>query len=248
MFTDPKWDLPADIMIIHQALWIYTSQRTFAFFAEQVSSQSPKDSYLSQKEVGVLDNYVMMLLTSAIFFLFAYLVTVWNPGAEQSALSRIVLTVAGISYLAMVGVIVWDPKASLFIIRYADWLVTVPIMTWQLVKLMGVKPSASYVASVVSAFIMLALGLAGEMGVWHRTWLGVFSTVFFFYIFISLADHVNRINAKIFIGQAVIWSFYGIAYFTPAKEGVIAFCCADIAAKVSLAVAANRKPGVIDVA
>jgi len=235
-------------MIIHQLLRIYTGQRTFAFFAEQVSSQPPKDTYLSRKEIGVFDNYLMMLLTSAIFFLFAHLVTAWNPGTKQSTLSRIVLTVAGTAYLAMAGVVAWDPKAPLFMIRYADWLVTVPIMTWQLVKLMGVKPSASYVASVVSAFIMLALGLAGEMGVWHRTWLGVFSTVFFFYIFISLADHVNKGNAKIFVSQAVIWSFYGIAYFTPSKEGIIAFCCADIAAKVGLAVVANRKPEATDVA
>ena len=188
-------------------------------------------------------DYYLLLLTSAIFFLFAHLVTQKNQQSRHSLLSRIVLTTAGVSYLAMAGIAAADPKVPLYFVRYADWFITVPIMTWQLVSLMGVRHGASYLASVGSAFVMLGLGLAGELGFWHREWLGAISTIFFLYIFISLSNHMTRQNAKIFLGQALIWSFYGIAYFTPTKEGIIAFCCADLAAKVSLAVTANRNRG-----
>jgi bacteriorhodopsin len=141
--------------------------------------------------------------------------------------------------------------------RYADWILTVPLL---LVEAVAVLALASNVASgmigrlVIAAFLMIATGYPGEISSDSGTRLlwGTISTIPFLYILYVLWVELGRSlerqpeRVKVLIGNLRLlllasWGFYPIAYLLPlilgglSASGVVAvqvgYSLADIIAK-----------------
>lgn len=143
--------------------------------------------------------------------------------------------------------------------RYADWILTVPLL---LVETVAVLALASNVASgmigrlVIAAFAMIVLGYPGEVSFDTGTRLlwGTLSTIPFVYIvytlFVelgrSLAQQSERVQVLVRNLRLLLfasWGFYPIAYLLPiilgglSASGIIAvqvgYTLADILAKAA---------------
>lgn len=146
--------------------------------------------------------------------------------------------------------------------RYADWLLTVPLLLVELIAVLNLprKESGGLLAKLtVAAVLMILLGYPGEVSNDAGTrWLwGWLSTVPFLYIlyvlFVQLSGAVDRQieEAKILIRNARLlifatWGFYPIAY-TIGTLGLgsgastevaiqVGYTIADITAKAGLGV------------
>ena len=146
--------------------------------------------------------------------------------------------------------------------RYADWLLTVPLLLVELVAVMSLskKESGPLLGKLtIAAVLMIALGYPGEISSDAGTrWLwGILSTIPFLYIlyvlFVQLGDAVERQveparvllkNARLLIFAT--WGFYPIAY-TIGTLGLgsgastevaiqVGYTLADITAKAGLGV------------
>ncbi|MFN3267024.1 MAG: bacteriorhodopsin-like, partial [Deinococcales bacterium] len=141
--------------------------------------------------------------------------------------------------------------------RYADWILTVPLL---LVEAVAVLALASNIATgmiwrlVIAALAMIALGYPGEISLDTGTRLlwGTLSTIPFIYIvytlFVELGKSLERQPAQV---QVLVknlrlllfasWGFYPIAYLMPlifgglSADGLVAlqvgYSLADIIAK-----------------
>ena len=146
--------------------------------------------------------------------------------------------------------------------RYADWLLTVPLLLVELIAVLNLpkKESAGLLGKLtIAAVLMIALGYPGEISSDAGTrWLwGWLSTVPFLYIlyvlFVQLSGAVERQvdSAKVLIKNARLlifatWGFYPIAY-TIGTLGLgsgastevaiqVGYTIADITAKAGLGV------------
>jgi len=146
--------------------------------------------------------------------------------------------------------------------RYADWLLTVPLLLVELIAVLNLpkKESGGLLAKLtIAAVAMIALGYPGEVSADAGTrWLwGWLSTVPFLYIlyvlFVQLSGAVERQvdSAKVLIKNARLlifatWGFYPIAY-TIGTLGLgsgastevaiqVGYTIADITAKAGLGV------------
>jgi len=146
--------------------------------------------------------------------------------------------------------------------RYADWLLTVPLLLVELIAVLNLpkKESGGLLAKLtIAAVLMIALGYPGEVSSDAGTrWLwGWLSTVPFLYIlyvlFVQLSGAVERQvdEAKVLIKNARLlifatWGFYPIAY-TIGTLGLgsgastevaiqVGYTIADITAKAGLGV------------
>jgi bacteriorhodopsin len=146
--------------------------------------------------------------------------------------------------------------------RYADWLLTVPLLLVELIAVLNLpkKESGSLLAKLtIAAVLMIGLGYPGEISNDPGTrWLwGWLSTVPFLYIlyvlFVQLSGAVDRQvdSAKVLIKNARLlilatWGFYPIAY-TIGTLGLgsgastevaiqVGYTIADITAKAGLGV------------
>ncbi len=146
--------------------------------------------------------------------------------------------------------------------RYADWLLTVPLLLVELIAVLNLpkKESAGLLGKLtIAAVLMIALGYPGEISSDAGTrWLwGWLSTVPFLYIlyvlFVQLSGAVDRQvdAAKVLIKNARLlifatWGFYPIAY-TIGTLGLgsgastevaiqVGYTLADITAKAGLGV------------
>ncbi|NBO63855.1 MAG: xanthorhodopsin [Acidobacteria bacterium] len=146
--------------------------------------------------------------------------------------------------------------------RYADWLLTVPLLLVELIAVLNLpkKEAGSLLAKlIIAAVLMIGLGYPGEISNDPGTrWLwGWLSTVPFLYIlyvlFVQLSGAVDRQveGAKILIKNARLlifatWGFYPIAY-TIGTLGLgsgastevaiqVGYTIADITAKAGLGV------------
>ncbi|MFN9740705.1 MAG: bacteriorhodopsin-like [Acidobacteriota bacterium] len=146
--------------------------------------------------------------------------------------------------------------------RYADWLLTVPLLLVELIAVLNLpkKESGGLLAKLtIAAVAMIALGYPGEVSTDAGTrWLwGWLSTVPFLYIlyvlFVQLSGAVERQvdSAKVLIKNARLlifatWGFYPIAY-TIGTLGLgsgastevaiqVGYTIADITAKAGLGV------------
>lgn len=140
--------------------------------------------------------------------------------------------------------------------RYVDWLLTVPLLTAELVAVLALprKQSNSLTARLaIAAGLMIILGYPGEVAddnVTRAVW-GFISTLPFVYIvwtlFTELGEAMQRQpeEARVLIRNARLlllgtWGFYPIVYMVPflgiaGASTVVAiqvgYCIADVAAK-----------------
>jgi len=161
--------------------------------------------------------------------------------------SALVVFIAGYHYFRILGS--WDgayalnsaagmyqPTGELFndAYRYVDWLLTVPLLTVELVLVMGLPkdergPMAAKLGFLAAAMIVLGYpgevssdaSLFGARGLW-----GLLSTIPFVWIlyilFTQLGDTIQRQSSRVatLLGNARLlllatWGFYPIAYMIP---------------------------------
>lgn len=115
--------------------------------------------------------------------------------------------------------------------RYADWLVTVPLLLVELVGVMdlGEEEERGFIAKLtIAAVAMLALGYPGEVSsqMTPRLIWGTLSTIPFVYIlyvlWVELGETIENEpgHAQVLLGNMrllllAVWGFYPIAYLAP---------------------------------
>jgi Bacteriorhodopsin len=145
--------------------------------------------------------------------------------------------------------------------RYVDWLLTVPLLTVELVLVMGLPKGKSGPLAAklgIGAALMIATGYPGEVSTSTSTrviW-GVISSVFMFYVLYllwsELGDALQRQSDRVatLLGNARLlllatWGFYPIVYCFPyfgwtgssAVAGVqVGYTIADVLAKAGYGV------------
>lgn len=145
--------------------------------------------------------------------------------------------------------------------RYADWLLTVPLLVVELVAVLGLAKLETRTLSTrlsIAAALMIVLGYPGEIATDSGTaWLWwVLSMIPFLYIMATLFTRFgNAVNSQPSSVQPLVnkarglvlitWSFYPIAYLAPylglsGSAGEVAlqvgYTIADITAKVGLGI------------
>lgn len=145
--------------------------------------------------------------------------------------------------------------------RYADWLVTVPLLLVEVVAVLGLtKPKErAFIAKLtIAAVAMLALGYPGEISTDTTTRLiwGTASTVPFVYIlyvlWVELGDaikdqpgHAQVLLRNLRLLLLAAWGFYPIAYLAPVmgigeSTGLVAlnvgYAIADLIAKAGFGI------------
>ena len=196
--------------------------------------------------------------TAVMLGAFVYFLTQMNSVAKQYrngvAVSAVVVGIAGYHYFRM-----WSGWAEGMVnegYRYADWLITVPLLVIELLIVLGVTADRrkKLMTSLVPATVlMIGLGYPGETSANESTkWtFWVLSMIPFLYILFTLSGELKAAKARetgavsTSINNAtkillVTWLVYPIAYLIPVvftvSDGAeagrqLAYTVADITAK-----------------
>ncbi|MFN7017031.1 MAG: bacteriorhodopsin-like [Fimbriimonadales bacterium] len=194
---------------------------------------------------NVLSLTVAVMGASGLFFLMArsYVAPKYHIALYLSAL---VVFIAGYHYLRIFeswqgaymlsqsGTYVPSGKPFNDFYRYADWIITVPLLLTELIYVMALpraKTNSLITRLVIAAVLMLALGYPGEIereNMTMRTVWFVLSCIPFVYILyvlygelsrvLSEAKFAPRVNQLIGTTRTLLlisWLFYPIAYLAP---------------------------------
>jgi len=196
--------------------------------------------------------------TAVMLGAFVYFLTQMNSVAKQYrngvAVSAVVVGIAGYHYFRM-----WSGWAEGTVnegYRYADWLITVPLLVIELLIVLGVTAERrkKLMTSLVPATVlMIGLGYPGETSANDTTkWtFWVLSMIPFLYILFTLSGELKAAKARetgavsTSINNAtkillVTWLVYPISYLIPVvftvSDGAeagrqVAYTIADITAK-----------------
>ncbi|MFN4070213.1 MAG: bacteriorhodopsin [Thermus caldifontis] len=177
---------------------------------------------------------------AAVFFILArsYVAPRYHIALYLSAL---ITLIAGYHYLRIFeswigayqlvdGVYRFSGKPFNDFYRYADWLITVPLLLLELILVLGLSAARTWNLSiklVVASVLMLGLGYVGEVNTepGPRTLWGALSSIPFFYIlyvlWVELSQAIKEgkygprvlelLNATRFV-LLMSWGFYPIAY------------------------------------
>ncbi|MDM7325302.1 MAG: bacteriorhodopsin [Thermus sp.] len=184
-------------------------------------------------------------------------------------LSTLITLIAGYHYLRIFeswvgayqlvdGIYKFSGKPFNDFYRYADWLLTVPLLLLELILVLGLSAARTWnlgLKLVVASLLMLGLGYVGEVNTepGPRTLWGALSSIPFFYIlyvlWVELTQAIREakfgprtlelINATRYV-LLMSWGFYPIAYALgtwlpggPGQEVAIqvGYSLADILAK-----------------
>jgi bacteriorhodopsin len=196
--------------------------------------------------------------TAVMLGAFVYFLTQMNSVAKQYrngvAVSAVVVGIAGYHYFRM-----WSGWAEGTVnegYRYADWLITVPLLVIELLIVLGVtadRRKKLMTTLVPATVLMIGLGYPGETSANDTTkWtFWVLSMIPFLYILFTLSGELKAAKARetgavsTSINNAtkillVTWLVYPIAYLIPVvftvSDGAeagrqVAYTIADITAK-----------------
>lgn len=214
---------------------------------------------LSDPDLNQLVYNALSFGTAVMLGAFVYFLTQIKSVAKQYqsgvAVSAVVVGIAGYHYYRM-----WSGWAEGTLnegYRYADWLITVPLLVIELLIVLGVtrERRKKLMASLVPATVlMIGLGYPGEVASDNGTkWLfWILAMLPFFYILYVLnselkaagARETGEVSKSIKAATVVLiatWMVYPIAYlfpviFEPTHEGAetarqIGYTLADITAK-----------------
>lgn len=145
--------------------------------------------------------------------------------------------------------------------RYADWLLTVPLLVIELVAVLALAPDVSrklILKLSTAAALMIALGYPGEVsheattrwifwGLSMTPWLFIMVTLFteFGQAYSRQSDEIKKLVGSARGLLLITWSFYPIAFLAPmvGLSGSVAevslqvgYTIADIVAKVGLGI------------
>ena len=196
--------------------------------------------------------------TAVMLGAFVYFLTQMNSVAKQYrngvAVSAVVVGIAGYHYFRM-----WSGWAEGMVnegYRYADWLITVPLLVIELLIVLGVtadRRKKLMTTLVPATVLMIGLGYPGETSANETTkWtFWVLSMIPFLYILFTLSGELKAAKARetgavsTSINNAtkillVTWLVYPISYLIPVvftdSDGTeagrqVAYTIADITAK-----------------
>jgi bacteriorhodopsin len=196
--------------------------------------------------------------TAVMLGAFVYFLTQMNSVAKQYrngvAVSAVVVGIAGYHYFRM-----WSGWAEGMVnegYRYADWLITVPLLVIELLIVLGVtadRRKKLMTTLVPATVLMIGLGYPGETSANETTkWtFWVLSMIPFLYILFTLSGELKAAKARetgavsTSINNAtkillVTWLVYPISYLIPVvftvSDGAeagrqVAYTIADITAK-----------------
>jgi bacteriorhodopsin len=213
---------------------------------------------LQDEQLNQLVYNALSFGTAVMLGAFVYFLTQMNSVAKQYrngvAVSAVVVGIAGYHYFRM-----WSGWAEGMVnegYRYADWLITVPLLVIELLIVLGVTADRrkKLMTSLVPATVlMIGLGYPGETSANETTkWtFWILSMIPFLYILFTLSGELKAAKSRETgavsksINNAtkillVTWLVYPIAYLIPVvftvSDGAeagrqVAYTIADITAK-----------------
>ena len=213
---------------------------------------------LQDEQLNQLVYNALSFGTAVMLGAFVYFLTQMNSVAKQYrngvAVSAVVVGIAGYHYFRM-----WSGWAEGMVnegYRYADWLITVPLLVIELLIVLGVTADRrkKLMTSLVPATVlMIGLGYPGETSANETTkWtFWVLSMIPFLYILFTLSGELKAAKARetgavsTSINNAtkillVTWLVYPISYLIPVvfekSDGTeagrqVVYTIADITAK-----------------
>ena len=213
---------------------------------------------LEDAQMNLLVYNALSFGTAVMLGAFVYFLTQMNSVAKQYrngvAVSAVVVGIAGYHYFRMWSS--WAEGAVNEGYRYADWLITVPLLVIELLIVLGVTADRrkKLMTSLVPATVlMIGLGYPGETSANETTkWtFWVLSMIPFLYILFTLSGELKAAKSRETgavsksINNAtkillVTWLVYPISYLIPVvftvSDGAeagrqVAYTIADITAK-----------------
>jgi bacteriorhodopsin len=213
-----------------------------------------KDSDLNQLVYNALSFGTAVMLGAFVYFL-TQIKSVAKQFQSGVAVSAVVVGIAGYHYFRM-----WSDWGAGKVnegYRYADWLITVPLLVIELLIVLGVtrdRRKKLMTTLVPATVLMIALGYPGETAADDGTkWLfWVLSMLPFLYILYTLngelkaagSRETGEVSSAIKSATVILlvtWMVYPIAYlfpviFEPTNEGAetarqLGYTIADITAK-----------------
>ena len=186
---------------------------------------------------------ILLVSTSLIFYLFGINFFRNRKKNLHEKLSSVIMFVAGTLYLTMGLSVLHDINLNLRVIRYFDWIVTVPILVYQMFLFLHKKTKLSnYFGTILCIVAMLVSGWLGETGVWNKTYLGIIGTLFSVYTFVVMSNDINKKDYNFFLTILLIWTFYPIVYFIPDSiYTIIGFSIVDVLAKIGSSLYIRKK-------
>ena len=186
---------------------------------------------------------ILLFATSLVFYSFSFYFFKNRKNSLHDKLSTITMGIAGTLYLTMGGLLLNDPDTYLREIRYFDWIITVPILMYQMFLFLKEDAKLSnYIGSIACIMLMLIAGWLGESGFWIKEYLGVIGTIFSIYAFVVLANDIKPKDYTFFFAILGLWSFYPIVYFLPESiYTIIGYCIADLSAKIGSSLYIKKK-------
>jgi bacteriorhodopsin len=174
-------------------------------------------------------SFVVASMAAAFVYFLLNVSQVAKPYRNAVVVSAIVVGIAGYHYFRIFSG--WADGEFNEGYRYADWLLTVPLLIIELLIVLGVAAAVRKrltIQLVVAAIAMIALGYPGEVATDDSTkWIfWVLSMIPFIYILVTLAGQMGqaakrespRVAAPIRIAIVVLlisWLVYPIAYLFP---------------------------------
>lgn len=179
-----------------------------------------------------------LIIPSIIFIISG----VWLLGKNSKVhnYSAAVLLTAGVVYSFMSFLYVGDSNTNLRPLRYLDWVITVPIMVYQMSRLANNSINVFYI--MLTSLLMLATGYLGEIGIMNKIFAAFIGTVFAVFTFLPLLGNIDyRIN-RIFYLTMVGWVFYPLVYLINDTTAIIyMFSIVDLSVKLGLSLYLYRK-------
>ncbi|MEX1217433.1 MAG: bacteriorhodopsin [Acidimicrobiales bacterium] len=197
-----------------------------------VTSSSGVETAFTRNQYYLIYN-LFSLVVAGMFGAFVYFLLNVNQVAKQYrnavVVSAVVVGIAGYHYLRIFTG--WSDFEFNEGYRYADWLITVPLLLVELVIVLGIatnKRRPLMIQLTVAAILMIALGYPGENSTSNSTkWIFfALSMIPFLFILFKVVNEVKsalpsqspRAAAalKIALGLLLVtWFVYPIAYLFP---------------------------------
>lgn len=166
-----------------------------------------------------------IFFTASVFFV---LFALQNGSIKSSfySLPPFVATIAGVAYVGMFALESGTVTAPIDVelLRFADWMVTTPLLTYYLGRLAGVERSIR-TAAVVANVVMIGLGYAFVTLAGTIQWVAFAASMICFvalvYLFVQTFGRAligsSRTSKSLFISlrdlTVATWSVYPIVYF-----------------------------------
>ena len=180
---------------------------------------------------------VFSLVVASMFAAFIYFVfnvsEVSKKYRNAVVVSAIVVAIAGYHYFRIFSG--WADGEFNEGYRYADWLLTVPLLLIELLIVLGIasqKRRPLTIKLVIAAIAMIALGYPGEVSTNDSTkWIfWVLAMIPFIYILVTIAGEMKAANARESASVAkglrlamilllVAWLVYPVAFLFPILFG-----------------------------